>query len=295
MTVEVWEPRRWRAAAHEHEERARAATADRDGRRDAVGDFLFTYYSLRPGALRRWHPGVGVGLRGAEAHRDWRWYRTRDEVTSLDVDAFRAGRASALAHFARLLAAVDGRAARHDCFGLHEWAMVYRSSRPRHEIPLRLGAAGTDAVVEALPLTCSHVDAYRFFTAAAVPRNRERLTRESQVHHDQPGCVHVTMDLYKAAYKLGPAVPGSLLLDCFDLARRARVVDMRASPYDLTELGHDPIAIETAAGRAEYAAAQRELTDRARPLRRRLLAVLDGLAAPPASGAAGPALARVEA
>ena len=32
---------------------------------------------------------------------------------------------------------------------------------------------------------------------------------------------------------------------------------MRASPYDLTELGYQPVPIETAAGKAEYVAAQR--------------------------------------
>ena len=32
-----------------------------------VEDFLFDYYSLRPGRLRRWHPGYGVTLTGARA------------------------------------------------------------------------------------------------------------------------------------------------------------------------------------------------------------------------------------
>ena len=29
-----------------------------------VIDFLFTYYTLRPAQLARWHPGFGVGLSG---------------------------------------------------------------------------------------------------------------------------------------------------------------------------------------------------------------------------------------
>ncbi len=33
--------------------------------------------------------------------------------------------------------------AQFDCFGLHEWAMVYKTDSPRHDLPLRLGAAGT--------------------------------------------------------------------------------------------------------------------------------------------------------
>ncbi|MBM9466307.1 hypothetical protein JL106_03310 [Nakamurella sp. YIM 132084] len=88
---------------------------------------------------------------------------------------------------------------------------------------------------------------------------------------EQPGCLHVSMDLYRWAYQLGPLVPGSLLLDCFELARDVRVLDMRASPYDLTELGLEPVAVETAAGRAEYVAAQRAFAHRAAPLRTALL------------------------
>ena len=46
-----------------HLRRARAGEAH------PVWDFLFTYYSLRPRQLRRWHPGYGVVLGGAAARR----------------------------------------------------------------------------------------------------------------------------------------------------------------------------------------------------------------------------------
>jgi hypothetical protein len=82
------------------------------------------------------------------------------------------------------------------------------------------------------------------------------------------------MDLYKWAYKLGPLVPGELLLACFELARDVRVLDMRASPYDLTALGYDPVRIETPEGKAEYVAAQRTFASRGAELRKRLLALL---------------------
>ena len=39
----------------------------RAGEAHPVWDFLFTYYSLRPRQLRRWHPGYGVVLGGAAA------------------------------------------------------------------------------------------------------------------------------------------------------------------------------------------------------------------------------------
>ncbi|PRC54461.1 3-methyladenine DNA glycosylase, partial [Mycobacterium sp. ITM-2017-0098] len=81
----------------------------------------------------------------------------------------------------------------------------------RHSrVPLRLGPAGTDAVVESMPLRCSHFDAYRFFTESAAPRNAQPLTRQTQVATEQPGCIHAGMDLYKWAFKLGPLIESSL-------------------------------------------------------------------------------------
>jgi hypothetical protein len=155
--------------------------------------------------------------------------------------------------------------------------MVYRSPTPRHAVPLRLGAAGTDAVVEALPVHCTHHDAFRFFTPAARPRNAVAPAREDQVEHEQPGCLHATMDLYKWAYKLAPATPADLVAECFELAVDVRELDMRASPYDLAALGYAPVPIETAAGRAAYARAQAGFALRAAPLRARLVDVCTAL------------------
>jgi hypothetical protein len=179
-----------------------------------------------------------------------------------------ATRLDTVEFIADLVHATAQRPARLNCFGLHEWAMVYRAPEVRHEqVPLRLGGAGTDAVVESMPLRCSHFDAYRFFTAEAAPRNVEQLTRRDQVAHEQPGCLHAAMDLYKWSFKLGPLIDSELVQDCLDLAADARELDMRASPYDLTGYGFDPITIETPAGRAEYVRAQQDVADRAAPLR----------------------------
>jgi hypothetical protein len=79
------------------------------------------------------------------------------------------------------------------------------------------------------------------------------------------------MDLYKWCYKLGPLVDSQLLVDCLELAAEARELDMRASPYDLTHLGFEPITVEEPAGRAEYVRCQGVISDRAAPLRRALL------------------------
>jgi hypothetical protein len=82
------------------------------------------------------------------------------------------------------------------------------------------------------------------------------------------------MDLYKWSAKSQPWVSSALLWECFLLAVKAREVDMRASPYDLSDYDYPPIAVETEAGRASYEVEQRALEEEARPLRRKLIAAL---------------------
>ncbi|MCA0145792.1 3-methyladenine DNA glycosylase [Blastococcus sp. LR1] len=282
LTSSVLLREEWAARAADHEERVDRWTAPHRARRrrgetHPVLDFLFTYYSESPGRLRRWHPGPGVALAAPAPHADWRWYTADDGTVRLDVEGFLADRGDTVRFVRRLLAATASRPAFSGCFGLHEWAMVYRDPGTRHEIPLRLGSAGTDAVVEAHPIRCSHFDAFRFFTPDAVDRNRLQPTRESQPELEQPGCLHAGMDLYKWAYKLSPATPGELVADCLELAVEIRELDMRASPYDLRAHGYEPVAIETPEGKAEYVAAQRGFAERGAVLRQRLLDVCDAL------------------
>src|SRR5690606_25740656 len=87
----------------------------------------------------------------------------------------------------------------------------------------------------------------------------------------QPGCLHAGMDIYKWCGKLGPIIPGDLLLDAFELARDIRVVDMQASPYDVSSYGLRAIPIETAEGKREYADRQRAFAERGDGLRERAL------------------------
>ncbi|GIG26105.1 3-methyladenine DNA glycosylase [Cellulomonas denverensis] len=275
---------RWTALAAAHADRADALTAghrERTGQREkhAVEDFLFDYYSAKPAQLRRWHPGAGVALLPGDApapHTGWRWYRTGDDgAVRLDLPALLADRGDTVRFVHGLLSAVAARPAATGCFGLHEWAMVYRQGpgEHRHALPLRLGESGTDAVVESHRIRCTHIDAYRFFTPQAAPLNTLRPTRESQAADDQGGCLHANMDLYKWAQKLGPLCPGDLLLDCFELAAEIRITDMQASPYDVSGYGLAPVPIETPEGKAEYVRRQRAFADRAAGLRARLVQV----------------------
>jgi hypothetical protein len=280
----VLEPGQWRPLAAAHEERADALTAAHRvraarGEKHPIDDFLFTYYSCKPAVLRRWHPGGGVDLAGAAAsgRAEWRWYVAGRDEGSLRVDAagFLAERALLVQGVERIVRSALERPAAFGCFGLHEWAMVYRQDDHRHAVPLRLGQADTNAVVDAHDLRCTHFDAFRFFTDEAVPRNSFLPTRERQAALEQPGCLHAGMDVYKWAIKLGPLAPGDLLLDAFQLASDIRRLDMQASPYDLRAWGAEPVAIETAAGKAEYVRRQRGFSERGQRLRRRLLDALE--------------------
>ena len=291
----------WQPLQAEHRERVDAFTRSHRTRARGqiphpVEDFLFTYYSLRPAQLRRWYPGVGVALADAAERLDWRFHRRLPDLArrpagsgggaagngestavTVDLDAFRAARGAQLAFTARLLGATAVAPGQFGCFGLHEWAMVFRQddgARRHQDWPLRLGQAGTDEVVRDHQIRCTHFDAFRFFTSPARPLNAVQPDRESQVTMEQPGCLHASMDVYKWAYKLIPAVPSALMVDAFLLAKSIRQLDMRASPYDLTELGYEPVRIETPTGKAEYVAAQRGFAEQAQLLRRRLLGTL---------------------
>ena len=276
-TVVVLSADEWRARQRAHEQHIDDRVAHhlrrrRSGIKHPVVDFLFTYYSHRPAQLRRWHPGPGVVLEDAEDFGPE--YIAVGSGLTLDTAAILDRRGDSVRWIRDLLVATQSRPAQFGCFGLHEWAMVYR--QPEGEIrhqgwPLRLGAAGTAAVVEQNRIRCSHFDAYRFFTAQARPLNVLTPTRDSQVDLEQPGCLHANMDVYRWAYKLSPLVPSELVADCFNLAAEIRALDMRASPYDLAGLGFEPVPIETASGRTEYVTYQRGFADRAAVLRGQLV------------------------
>jgi hypothetical protein len=303
LDEEVWHARRGR-----HESRVDAWVQPHLRRRSAqkshpVEDFLFTYFAHRPAALRRWHPGFGCILSGAGAssYLELKGYvgvstRSTTGATGAGVSTLRPAQDTArsstegagvavspeyvdaqqpvLSSLQKLLTATANRPAQFGCFGMHEWAMVYGVGQAgaRHSTwPLRLGAAGTDEVVDNHRIACSHFDAFRFFTPSARPLNTLQPSSDDRSAFEQPGCLHAGMDLYKHAFRLSPMICSDLVADCFELARDIRVLDMCASPYDLSDLGHPPVRVETAEGKQEYAAAQRTFVERGTPLRQRLI------------------------
>lgn len=305
----------WQQHAAAHAARVRRWTDPHQaraarGEAHPIYDFLFRYYSFRPTWLRRWHPGPDMALAGESAREFLRWpeyrvigsdagvasevgtslpefhgqeARATHGVVALDVSTLMPQRREFVAWLRALLIGQRTRPAFFGCFGLHEWAMIYRqpAEAVRHaRWPLRFPADELARIVESSALCCSHFDAFRFFTPAARPLNRLAPTRDAVPQLEQRGCLHANMDLYKWAFKLAPFTPSELIADCFELARDIREVDMRASPYDLRALGFEPIAIETPDGRADYERLQRGFTARGDPLRARLLALCERLLEP---------------
>ena len=276
-------PSEWIALRTSHERRVEPWIAPRlqrasKGLKHPVDDFLFEYYPNRPSLLRRWHPGFGCALRGDEAEFYLGvpgYIATRFGVM---VEPLPEKRRPIVEWLGQFLASTANRAPFFGCHGLHEWAMVYKSGELRYaEQPLRLSPSEVAAVVDSLPVRCSHYDAFRFFTPEARSLNRLQPTRETSPQLEQPGCLHANMDLYKWAFKLAPWCPSDLIADTFELAKGIRELDMRASPYDLSSFGYTAVPIETPEGRAEYERSQRDFAERARPLRQRLLQLCESL------------------
>ena len=281
--VEILEQDEWMARRARHEARVEPWILPRldrmsRGLRHPVEDFLFEYYQYRPAQLKRWHPGLGIALGGTEA-REYLAIPGYVEISAgITLGPLPEKRRAFVKWLGELLSGIQDRAPFFGCHGLHEWAMVYRTTEIRHEkLPLRLSAEEIARVVESLPMRCSHYDAFRFFTEPARPLNRLQPTREKSPQLEQPACLHANMDLYKWSFKLSPWTPSDLVADAFELARDIRELDMRASPYDLAAFGYAAVTIETPEGRSEYEKSQRQFADRARPIRQRLRELCEGL------------------
>jgi hypothetical protein len=243
--------------------------------KDPVMDFLFEYYAFRPSHLLRWSPGIGVSLDLEDDdllpdHSEL--MNVEKGKAFLDPESFPQKRRSSVRWMLGLLKKSAGKKPLFGCFGMHEWAMVYRAGDVRHnQTPLRLSDEEIAEFVESRPLVCTHFDAYRFFTKPAKPLNKHVLSREGFQDSEQPGCIHTNMDLYKWAFKLYPWIPGELLRMSFLNALEARKIDMQASPYDAREFGLDPIRIETEEGRREYINKQTEIHESSMPIRLELI------------------------
>ena len=275
----------WSARAAAHRARAERWTVPARDRRAAgkphpVDDFLFTYYRFSYAKIEEWHPPFGTALEAGGPlpnHLSKEPYRVENGRIFADPALLSDKERARLRWIRELMIATRDRVPAFSCHGLHEWAMVYRGDQVRHAAttPLRLPQAEVDALVESRPVRCSHFDAFRFFHTDAQPLNRLQPTLDGRREFEQPGCIHANMDLYKWTFKAMPWPGSDLLLECFELAMELRDLDMRASPYDLSRYGFEPVRIETAEGRGEYEKEQARLAAMAVPLRGRLIGALE--------------------
>lgn len=293
MTHEVTEmlsEHEWQTKASTHYEEVIQWTQPHRSRRGShtkhpVYDFLFTYYPFSLGKLEQWHPGYRSALEIITADTptvyQTKYYTRLDNLVFLNADALKEKEIKRIRWIHNLLKLTQSRPANFSCFGMHEWAMVYQTGkagvdlRHRESAPLRFSQEETDRIVESRPIRCSHFDAFRFFTPPAIKFNKLQPTLDKRDEFEQSGCLHTNMDLYKWASKCMPWVGSHLLWKCFRLALQTRELDMRASPYDLSEYGYQPVKIETQEGRVEYEILQRKITQKAQILREKIIEILN--------------------
>ncbi|MFH5833461.1 3-methyladenine DNA glycosylase [Halalkalibaculum sp. DA384] len=275
---EIIPEQQWHTRIKEHERCIAVLIDDYLERRqqhekDPVMDFLFEYYAFRPSHLKRWSPGFGRLLEGSDFDAlEISELAITGSGAFLDPELFPENRKSAVRWILTVLRNSAGKKPSFGCFGMHEWAMVYKADQVRHEqIPLRMSGDELAEFVESRPLACTHFDAFRFFTDEARPLNKHELNRDNFQEMEQPGCIHSNMDLYKWAFKMYPWIGSDLVREAFELAVEARFVDMKASPYDLRKRGLQPIKIETSEGRAKYVEKQQEIFEKGRPVRDKLI------------------------
>ena len=281
----------WREAARLSRERVLrllGGSLDVDGQHP-IYNFIFTYYSFDPKLLLRYSPGIGVRLTGIGVKEKELWTgrgfaSARGGSGYMDPKLCKASMRRTCRRAAEVMRRTMTRPPHLNCYGLHEWAMLYQPAGSRcglsryQSLPLRVSQEALNTVVESVPIACTHFDAYRFFTKPAVPLNTIRPvpSRETQLLLEQPGCVHASMDLFRYSLKLWPWLPSELLADSLEVALASRALDMRASPYDVSQWdgkGFDlqPVCVETPEGRRVYQQEQSRLATRAQSVRSELL------------------------
>lgn len=261
-----------------------------------IFNFLHTYYRYSSESIMKWSPGVASvdclestiieGVTQADVdegllHDKYICLDQESGTAKYSVEALSKDKKK-LDLFTRnrdILRSSSTRQPVFSCYGLHEWAMLYKNNEKKQSLQLRLPQEKIDEVVESVPLRCTHYDAFRFFEKSAQRFNKIQLTRATQVAREQPACIHATMDLFKYAYSIYPLCSADLLRDSLKVALKARYIDMRASPYDVSTFAgcEEPIHVETEEGKALYAREQEALMELSAPLRSRLTAVYDSV------------------
>jgi hypothetical protein len=188
---EVLSLEEWSLRADSYLERAKELTGGRRSERQhPIYNFIYNYYAWKPSVLiDTWSPGSGVILQGggsADGRLPMRYFERLADGSGgfYSASCLSAKRVKALRWVRNFLAASGSRAPHFNCFGLHEWAMLFHPPNgsgevSRHQdLPLRVNMSQLNAVVESVPMACTHFDAFRFFSPEARPLNSKMLTRQ---------------------------------------------------------------------------------------------------------------------
>lgn len=88
---------------------------------------------------------------------------------------------------------------------------------PGTRFHLKIFIQAMDETTSKPPSCCHHLLTNR-------PLNSVQLEREGQKAHDQPGCIHANMDMFKWALRLWPLLPSEQLVDALELAVDCRML-----------------------------------------------------------------------
>ena len=265
--------------------------------RHPIYNFLFNYYRFRPHrTIERYSAGLDFALESCSSGDDESLYlpsskylSVKDGCIEMDpVKSLNEKSVTRIRNLCTLLEIVQRRPPNFSCFGVHEFAMLHSGARhsffqKKAGLELRMSQREIDDVVERAPIRCTHFDATRHFPDSALRSCRVKTSPALRTKNEQAGCIHTNLDLFKFSLRLWPFASSELVADALELAIRARELDMRASPYDLssvsdfTELGRDfdltPVLIETESGRAEFRDSTMVLYRDSLPIRDRLIKV----------------------
>ena len=290
----------WRSRADAHRRRVRDLLGgmfyDRKVHdRHPIYNFLFNYYRFRPHrTIERYSAGLDFAVESCSSSDDESLYlpsskylSVKDGCIEMDpVKSLNEKSVTRIRNLCTLLEKVQRRPPNFSCFGVHEFAMLHSGTRRslfQKGLKLRMSQREIDNVVERAPIRCTHFDATWHFPKSALKSCRIKTSPDLRTKNEQAGCIHTNLDLFKFSLRLWPFASSELVADALELAIRARELDMRASPYDLssisdfTELGRDfdltPVLIETESGRAEFRDSTMVLYRDSLPIRDRLIKV----------------------
>ena len=212
-----------------HKARAGALTLGRRarkkvGERDPVDDFMFEYYPYTPTKLETWFPGIGITLE-IDSNDTFDFPNYYSNATTCELEAqYLIKNQSRIESTLELLRNTQRREATFNCFGLHEWAMVYQADQHeiRHGDQLQLGGLDeielelTDANYQMRPIGLhaknleapgrsahtNQINRFVFFDLTAIKRARELQRISAIAFESQMGICVVDSQSFWSDYGL---------------------------------------------------------------------------------------------